>query len=88
MKYGELMRKELLNQIYEKMSDEEKRTFVQLTIQNKSNEEIMNALSLQKAQLDNIEKKQNWATDFASDIAADFFTDGLIFLGRKLFGKL
>ena len=88
MKYSELMRRKLLKDIYDKMSDEEKHTFVQLTMQNKSHQEIMDALARQKAQLDNIEKKQNWVTDFGSDVAANFLTDGLILLGRKIFGKL
>ena len=86
--YRELMRRQLLERIYDKMSDEEKRTFVQLTMQNKSHTEIMEALSRQKAQLDKIEKKQNWLTDFGSDIAANFLTDGLIWLGSKLFKRL
>ncbi|SEA79577.1 hypothetical protein SAMN04487851_11457 [Prevotella sp. tc2-28] len=88
MNYSELMRRKLLEDIYNKMSDEEKRTFVQLTLQDKSHQEIMEALSRQRAQLESIEKKQNWVTDFGSDVAANFLTDGLIFFGRKLFGKL
>ena len=88
MGYRELMRRQLLERIYDKMSNEEKRTFVQLTMQNKSHTEIMEALSRQKAQLDKIEKKQNWLTDFGSDIAANFLTDGLIWLGSKLFKRL
>ena len=88
MGYRELMRRQLLERIYDKMSDEEKRTFVQLTMQNKSHTEIMEALSLQQKQLNDIQKKQNWLTDFGSDIAANFLTDGLIWLGSKLFRKL
>ena len=85
--YRELMRRQLLERIYDKMSEEEKRTFVQLTLQDKSHTEIMEALSRQRAQLDKIEKKQNWLTDFGSDIAANFLTDGLIWLGSRLFKK-
>lgn len=88
MTYSELMRRQLLNQIYEKMSDEEKRTFVQLTLQNKSHEEIMNALREQKSDLEKIKGKQNWLTDFGSDIAANFTTDGIIWLASKIFRKL
>ena len=88
MGYRELMRRQLLERIYDKMSDEEKRTFVQLTMQNKSHTEIMEALSQQQKQLNDIQKKQNWLTDFGSDIAANFLTDGLIWLGSKLFRKL
>lgn len=88
MGYRELMRRQLLERIYDKMSEEEKRLFVQLTMQNKSHTEIMEALSRQQRQLDSIEKKQNWFTDFGSDIAANFLTDGLIWLGSKIFRRI
>jgi len=88
MPYRELMRRKLLEQIYDKMSDEEKRTFVQFTMQDRDHREIMDALAQQRLVLDAIKKKQNWVTDFGSDVAANFLTDGLILLGRKLFGKL
>lgn len=84
MTYRELMRQKLLEQIYDKMSDEEKRLFVQLTLQNRDHREIMAALGRQKADLEAIKKKQNWVTDFGSDVAANFLTDGLILIGRKL----
>lgn len=88
MPYRELMRRKLLEQIYDKMSDEEKRTFVQLTMQDRDHREIMDALAQQKSDLDAIKKKQNWVTDFGSDVAANFLTDGLILLGKKLFRRL
>lgn len=77
----------LLEQMYDNMSDEEKRTFVQLTMQNKSHDEIMQALNCQQEQIGFVAdkvKKQNWLTDFGSDIAANFLTDGLIYLGSRL----
>ena len=70
------------------MSDEEKRTFIQMTMQNKSREEILSALQKQSEDLQAIRRNQNWAVDFGSDIAANFLTDGLIYLGSKLFKKL
>lgn len=83
--YRELMRRKLLEEIYEGLSPEDKRLFVQLTMEDKSWSEIAQALQQQKTQLDRIEKKQNWAVDFGSDVAANFLTDGLIWLGSKLF---
>ena len=88
MDYQGLMRKKLLEDIYDKMSDEEKRTFIQMTMQNKSREEILSALKKQSEDLQAIRRNQNWAVDFGSDIAANFLTDGLIWLGSKLFKKL
>ena len=88
MDYQGLMRRKLLEDIYDKMSDEEKRTFIQMTMQNKSRDEILSALQKQSEDLQAIRRNQNWAVDFGSDIAANFLTDGLIYLGSKLFKKL
>jgi len=87
MDYRAMMRRKLLEQIYDKMSDEEKRTFVQLTMQDKDHVEIMQALQEQRNMLESIDKKQNWAVDFGSDVAANLFTDGLIWLGARLFRR-
>lgn len=85
-----LMRRQLLEKIYDRMTDEDKRIFVLLTMQNRSTQEIMQALQQQHAQInrmaDKIEK-QNWYTDFGSDVAANIFTDGLIWLARRLFRR-
>ena len=88
MNYRELMRKKLLEQMYDKMSDEDKRLFVRLTMQDKDHQEIMQALNQQKADLEAIKRKQNWAVDFGSDVAANLFTDSLIWIGSKLFKKI
>lgn len=88
MDYRGLMRRKMLEDIYDKMSEEEKRTFVQLTLQDKGHSEIMEALSRQKEDLEAIKRKQNWLTDFGSDVAANFLTDGLIWLGIRLFRRL
>lgn len=88
MNYRALMRRKFLESMYDKMSDEEKRLYVQMSIQDRDHQEIMQALQSQHEKLDAISKKQNWAVDFGSDIAANFFTDGLIWLGSKLFRKL
>ena len=90
MDYGELMRRKLLDQMYDKMSDEEKRTFVQLTMQWKNHQEIMEALRKQQTQISRVAEKvekQSFALDFGSDILANFTTDGLIWLASKLFRK-
>lgn len=88
MSYRALMRKKLLEEIYDSLSEEDKRTFVQLTMQDKGYKEIMTALQQQKKDLEAIKKKQNWATDFLSDVSANILTDGLIWIGSKIFRKL
>ena len=88
--YRELMRRQLLERIYDKMSDEEKRTFVQLTIQNKSHEEIMEALQRQQAQVSRVAEKvekQSWFNSFGSDLAANFTSAGFIWIVSRLFRK-
>ena len=82
------MRRKLLEQIYDKMSDEEKRLFVYMSMEGRNHDEIMQALQNQQQQLTDIRKGQNWIVDFGSDVAANLFTDGLIWLGAKLFRKL
>jgi hypothetical protein len=86
--YRELMRRKFLEEMYDSLNEEDKRLFVQLTMQDKSWSEIAHALQHQKTQLDRIEKNQNWVVDLGSDVAANFLTDGLIWIGSKLFRKL
>ena len=86
MGYRELMRRKLLEDIYDKMSDEEKRAFVQLTIQNKDHTEIMQALQGISRQVD--EGKHSFKSDLIANISGNIITDGLIFLGKSLFRKL
>ena len=91
MDYSKLLRRKLLEDIYGKMSDEEKRTFMQLSLRNRDHNEIMTALRGQSEQINRVAskvEKQNWSTDFLSDVAANFFTDGLIWLGSQFFKKI
>jgi hypothetical protein len=89
--YRELMRRKLLEDMYNKMSDEDKRTFVQLTMKDKDHQEIMQALSQQNEKIDNVSRKigdHPFATDLFSNILGNGITDGLIWLGSRLFKKL
>lgn len=88
MDYRAIARRMLLEKIYDNMSDQEKRTFVQLTMMNADAHEIKAALDAQRSQLDRIEKKQDWKVDFLSDIAANLTTDGMIWLFSRLFKRL
>lgn len=86
--YRAYMRKKLLERIYDKMTPEEKNLFIRLSLENKDHREIMAALAQQRNQLNNVAQKiekQSWLTDFGSDIAANFLTDGIIYLARRLF---
>ena len=80
------LRRQLLERIYNKMSDDEKRLFVQMTMQNKSHSEIMAALQQQQAQLADIKKhQQTFAADFASNIAGNAAYDAALWLVKRLF---
>ena len=82
-----LMRRKILEDIYDRMSDEEKRLFVQLTMQQKSADEIMSALHRQSAQLQDLKAgQQTFLEDFASNVAGNALWSGLTWLARRLFG--
>ena len=62
-----------------------------MTPEEKHHKEIMDALARQHSQINRVADKvgkQSWITDFGSDVAANFLTDGLILLGRKLLGRM
>ena len=89
--YRELMRRKLFEEIYEKMSPEERNAFAQLTTSSKNHDEIMEAIRMQGEQISHISDsvdRRSWITDFGSDVAANFFTDGIIWLGSRIAKKL
>ena len=80
------LRRQLLERIYNKMSDDEKRLFIQMTMQNKSHSEIMAALQQQQAQMTDLRKhQQTFGEDFASNIAGNAAWEALVFLAKRLF---
>ena len=82
----ELLRRQLLERIYDKMTPEERKAFVRLTMQNKSHSEIMAALQQQQAQLADIKKhQQTFAADFASNVAGNAAYDAALWLVKRLF---
>jgi len=86
----EILRRKLLEQIYDKLTDEEKRTFIYLSMQDKDHREIMEALRMQGAQIDRVVEKvekQSWFNSFGSDVAANFTSAGFIWLVSRLFRR-
>ena len=81
MSHRALMRKKLLEQIYDKMSDEEKRTFVRMSMDNRNHEEIMR-------KLESIRKSQSWWLDLGSNIAGNAIFDGFVWIGSKILKRL
>lgn len=97
-----LMRRKLLEEMYDRMTDEERRLFVMMTMRERSAGEIlealaerrhleqMQALREQRDQMERMERRlerQNWYTDFGSDVAANLLTDGLVWLAHRLFSR-
>ena len=71
--------------MYDRLSDEEKKLFVQMTMQDKSSEEILSALQKQSAQLSNIQRdQQTFTEDFLSNLSANAVWSGLTWIGGKL----
>lgn len=85
-----LMRRKLLEQMYDRMTDEEKRLFVQMTMQNKTASDIMRELKLNQQKLEHIVKhidKDRWYVSFSSDVAANILTTATSWLVGKLLAK-
>ena len=81
-----LMRRRLLEDIYGRMTDEEKRLFIQMTMDGRSHTEIMQALQQQSAQLTRLQNtQQTFVSDLTSNILGNAAWDGLLWLTRKLF---
>ena len=87
----ELMRRRLLEDIYDSLSEEDRRTFVRMTLQDKGWNEILQALQRQESRIADIDEKvsrQTWLSDFSSNIAGNALWDGLVWLGSRLIRKL
>lgn len=80
-----LMRKKLLDDIYDRMTDDEKKLFVQMTMQQHSTDDILRTLQQQSAQLSQLQRnQQTFAQDFASNILGNATWDGALWLMGKL----
>ena len=98
-----LMRRKLLEQMYDRMTDEEKRLFVMMTMQNRSNDEILQAIQqrstsgrllptgrknqLHLEHLVEHADRDRWYTAFGSDVAANVLTTSAFWLLGKLIAK-
>ena len=81
-----LMRRKLLERIYDRMTDDERRLFIQMTMQQRSTDDILKAISQQQSQLADLRRhQQTFAEDFASNIAGNAAYDAALWLLRRLF---
>ena len=80
-----LMRRKLLEEIYDRMTDDEKRLFVQMTLQQKSSGDIMKAIGEQSSQLAELRRRQQgFAGTLASNIAGNAVWAGTEWLLGRL----
>ena len=85
-----LMRRKLLEQMYDRMTDEEKRLFAMMTMQNKSNDDILRAIQQNQQHLQQLVEhadRDRWYTAFGSDVAANVLTTSAFWLLGKLFKR-
>jgi len=85
MRYREYARMRLLDELYDGMSDEEKRLFIKLTMQNKDHTEIMQALNELKKKAD--ANHHSFTTDLAANVSGNAIWELLTWVGRRLFIK-
>ena len=80
-----MMRRKLLEQVYDRMTDEERRLFVQMTMQRRSTDDILQALQSQSAQIAKLQRtQQTFGQDFLSNIAGNAAYDASIWILRRL----
>lgn len=83
-----LMRRKVLEDAYERMTDDEKRLFIQMAMQQKSSDKILKALQQQSAQLQDLRRRQQtFGQDFASNILGNATWDGAVWLLGRLFRR-
>ena len=86
MNYRTMMRRKMLEQMYDNMDENEKRMFVQMTMQDRDHHEIMQSLQELKQKADS--NHHSFALDFAANVAGNGAWDAILWLGSKLFRKL
>lgn len=83
-----LMRRKLLEEMYDRMTDDEKRLFVQMALQQRSTDDILRALQQQSLQIQDLrQRQQTFVQDFASNILGNATWDGALWLLGKIFRK-
>ena len=85
-----IARRYLLEKIYNQLSDEDKRTFVLMTMQDKSANDILQAIQQNRQHLERLVEhadRDRWYTAFGSDVAANVLTTSAFWIIGKLFSK-
>ena len=79
------MRRKLLYELYDKLTPEEKRLFVQLTIEDRDHKEIMDAL--QEISRKEEKNHHSFTSDLIANISGNAIFDGVVYAISKLIKK-
>ena len=83
----EYIRYKAFKDTFDKMSEDELKAFLIRVSEERRHMDVIEMLHRQGEQISRIEnkvEKRDWKTDFLSDIAANFTTDAIIYLGSRL----
>ncbi len=85
-----LMRRKMLEDIYNKMTEDEKRLFSMLSLQRQNTDEILKAIQQNQQHLQHLARhadRDQWYKAFGSDVAANVLTTSVFWLLSKFFAK-
>ena len=80
--YRCLMRRKLLHELYDRLTPEEKRTFVKLTTEGKDHQEIMTALQELKKTTE--ANRHSFASDLIANVSGNAIFDGAVWFFSRL----
>lgn len=86
MNYRALIRRKLLKQAFERMTDDDKRLYVQMTMRDQDHSEVMSALEELRHKAD--DNHHSFTSDLLANITGNAIFDGAIWLGSKLIKRL
>ena len=84
MDYGEIARRKCFEQIYNGLSEEDRKLYLLYSMQDR----MLNSINSQKTQLDNIERKQSWWLDVSSNLAGNAIYDSFLWVASRLLRRL
>ena len=80
--YQAFLRRRMLEQMYDRLDDKDKQTFMDMTMQGKSDERIMQALNGISKQVDR--NRHSFSSDLLANISGNIITDGAFYLLKRL----
>lgn len=85
-----LMRRKLLEDMYDRMTDDERKLFVQMAMQGRGSDEILRAIQQNQQHLEQLvehAEKDRWYVAFGSDVAANLLTNAGAWLMTRLLAR-